>query len=134
MTLPVWVLAALVDQTGDHTGGHGPSARLVECPRCAVAVLTGLDQPTAALEATAGVYEVDELGELIAVLNGLSTYHLIYENKKWVIARRGIDALNCGVRRHPVIAQHNCGVEIPPAKIAVLKERPNSSYPEDPPW
>lgn len=134
MTLPGWVLDALVAQTGDATGGHASSTRLAECPRCSTPVLLGLDQPVAALEATASVHEIDKIGEAIAVLNGLRTFHLIYENKRWVVARRGIDALNCGVRRFPVLAEHNCGVEIPPAKIAVLNERPNSVYPEVPPW
>ena len=117
--LPAWLLAHL-EATGRHnTDGIARAARYQRCVDCRRAVLTGLDADRAALPAECDPTEIDTRGELVALALGLRTYTLTRATNSsgktaWNLDRRDQWQIRAG-QRTAIVAQHRCGIAIPPA-------------------
>lgn len=113
----------LLDADGVHRG-----ARADRCRDCRRPVLRGLDADRAALAAVVDPHEIDALGELIAKRIGLMTFNLSpgYSSKgtrRWELSARMVCMIEAP-RRAAVVAEHRCGLAIPPAAVTFLSPTP----------
>ena len=99
--------------------GVGRAAKVSTCGGCGARVLSGLDDERAGMAVSADLHEIDAVGEYVATQIGLLTFTL-----RIGYANSGRRVLNLNARygwdrrapmNHPVVAQHRCGMEIPPA-------------------
>ena len=99
--------------------GVGRAARLSRCDDCGRRVLTGLDDERAGMAVDVDLHDLDAVGEWVAIQIGVATFNLRpgYSNKG-----RRIVTLDARYRwdmaapmKYAVLAQHRCGMEIPPA-------------------
>jgi hypothetical protein len=122
-------LLAVLAQNGhyDADGVHR-GARPDTCRDCRRPVLVGLDAERCAYAATTDPYEIDEIGELLAVRIGLRTYNLNLGfskkgKRQWTLDARTLTDLQTP-RRTAVVAAHRCGLAIPAAKATFLSPTP----------
>lgn len=113
-----WLIAHLV-QTGAHNpDGIGRLLRLRRCGSCGADVLQGLDDDRCALVATTDPHDIDTNGEAVALILGLQTYSIMRAANSnrigWSLNPRYPANVAAGVRG-PVVAQHRCGIAVPPA-------------------
>lgn len=135
--LPDWLRAHLANIGADNPDGVTRSARLGTCRDCGRRVIRGLDDDRCAMAATADPHEIDAAGEYLALRIGLATYSLrrttsasgkaawnIDPRTRWVIE---------GGKPGAVVAQHRCGIAIPPAAQSRLPAwhapRPAADHP-----
>jgi len=95
-------IAAKLAATADH-------ATETLCPRCGAPVLTARAGRIAALDVIADPEPVDTTGEILALLDGRLTWHLVigalgHRRITW----RGTTHIRAGPARHPVLADHVC--------------------------
>jgi hypothetical protein len=119
--LPDWLAAALQDAGQLDAPGTGTRrARLGRCPACRAQVLRGLDGERAAGLAVVNAEEIDTSGEFLALMLGLRTYTLTRGRSSTGAASWNLDPREpCGIRagqRTALVAEHRCGVAIPPAR------------------
>lgn len=125
MNAPTW----LQRQRGDATR----AAQLRICPRCHMAIITGLDADVAALLVRVDPTPVDEIGEAKALLSGRTTYDLVGGNKRKEIYPRERDHI-AKSRKYPVLPQHRCGESLS-AHVAETTERATrQTFPHCPPF
>ncbi|WP_406420000.1 hypothetical protein [Streptomyces sp. NBC_00842] len=101
MTLHPGVAAKLA-ATADH-------ARPGTCPRCNAPVITARAGRVAALDVVADVEPIDTTTEILALLDGRLTWHLVLgalgtQRITW----RTRTQIRAGPSRHLVIADHRC--------------------------
>lgn len=118
--LPAWLVAHLED-TGALTGR---AARHTRCTSCRRPVLSGIDGDRCGALAICDPTEIDANGELVAFALGLRTYTLTRARTSagravWNLDPRHPWAIAAGITR-PVVAQHRCGVAIPPAPRSLI--------------
>lgn len=117
--LPGWLLATLV-ATGRHNpDGVSRGARLTRCPDCGRPVLSGLNGDVAGYLAICDPHEIDTRGELVALALNLRTFTLTRATNSsgkatWNLDPRDQWAIRAG-QRTALVAQHRCGIAIPPA-------------------
>lgn len=139
--LPEWLIAHL-QATGRHNAdGVTRSARLTRCPKCSRAVLSGLDSDTAGFPVMCDPHEIDTNGELVALALNLRTYTLTRAMTSSGKSAWNLDPREaCGIRagqRTALVAQHRCGIAIPPAAVSHLPAwltRRAQPVPADPPF
>lgn len=95
-------VAARLALTADH-------ASEALCPRCHAAVLTARAGRVAALDVVADAEPIDTTAEILALLEGRLTWHLVigalgHRRITW----RGTTHIRAGPARHPVLADHVC--------------------------
>lgn len=119
MSTPDWLRAHLADLGLDNPDGISRAAHLAACPDCGRRVLRGLDDDRCAGVATVDPDEIDHIGEYLALKIGLLTYSI-----RRSASAGGKRQWNLDWRSHqetrftpnaPVVAQHKCGMKIPPA-------------------
>lgn len=106
--LPEWLRARLGDQGGER------SARAGVCGWCKREVLRGMDADRCAAMAVVDAYEIDELGEVIALLRGMTTFDLVLMGGKFELYYRGVTHIR-RPRTYPVLAEHDCAYVHPAA-------------------
>lgn len=117
--LPGWLVANLI-ATGQHNpDGVSRGARLTRCTDCGRPVLAGLDGDTAAWAVKCDPHEIDTRGELIALALNLRTFTLTRATNSsgkaaWNLDPRDRWAIRNG-QRTALVAQHRCGIAVPPA-------------------
>lgn len=124
--LPDWLRQQLIDSGHIDPRGYTRTARYGTCDRCGRGVLRGLDDDRCAWHVTADPHEIDPAGEMLAFALGLRTFTLRkYNSGKgsgWSLDPRYPAAIEKGMTT-PVVAQHRCGISIPPAATALLPAR-----------
>ncbi|MEU1122160.1 hypothetical protein ABZ371_00870 [Streptomyces sp. NPDC005899] len=95
-------IAAKLAATADH-------ATETACPRCGAPVLTARAGRVAALDVIADVEPIDTTGEILALLDGRLTWHLVIgalgtRRITW----RGATHIRAGPARHAVLQDHTC--------------------------
>jgi hypothetical protein len=136
-SLPEWLRAHLTDIGADNPDGIARGARMSTCPSCGRRVLRGLDDDRCAMVATADPHEIDEVGEYLALRIGLLTYSLRRATNSSGKATWNLDPRTqwaiAGGRNAAVVAEHRCGMSIPPAaqpRLFVLcAPKPNTNTP-----
>lgn len=122
--LPDWLVAHLT-ATGRHDpDGVSRGARLRPCPECRRPVLVGLNDDVAGYPAICDPHEIDTRGELVALALNLRTFTLTRAVKSsgkttWNLDPRTQWAIAAG-QRTALVAQHRCGISVPPAQISRL--------------
>jgi hypothetical protein len=122
--------------------GPGPisrRARVVKCPSCKAWVFRGLESDWCAWGATVDVQPLDAMGELVALLGGLSTYSLAFMGGHYEINNRTelhIASRPPGSRvNEDVVTAHRCGVSIASAVVSTLpRGRVAKPTPKNPPF
>lgn len=95
-------IAAKLAATADH-------AKPGTCPRCGAPVLTARAGRVAALDVVADAEPIDTTGEILALLAGRLTWHLVtgaLGTRR--ITWRSPTHIRAGPARHAVIADHAC--------------------------
>lgn len=118
--LPDWLVAHLADTGRGNPDGISRAARLSRCDQCRRPVLAGLDGDLAAGAVSCDPNEIDTTGELLALALNLRTYTLTRATTSsgkatWNIDRRYPEAIRAG-QRTALVAEHRCGIAIPPAR------------------
>ncbi|MET9517009.1 hypothetical protein [Streptomyces sp. NPDC002994] len=95
-------IAAKIEASADH-------ARDTTCPRCGAPILTARAGRIAALDVTADPQPLDTAAEILALLEGRLTWHLV-EGALGTrrITWRGTTHIRAGPARHPVLRDHHC--------------------------
>lgn len=115
----------ILDQLrADNPDGVTRNARLSRCRDCGRGVLRGLDADPCGGAVTADADEIDQVGELIAILRGVRTYQLTRTTTSsgrgvWQLDPREPAAIRAGQMR-PVVPAHRCGERLPPAASSRL--------------
>ena len=95
------------------------------CPRCRRHTIAGDDDDALALPALADFVALTHRGELLAVVDGRTTYHLddgrLYRRDRWQLHRPA----------DPVLPQHRCDQPVPVAWRQPIA--PDPARPEDDP-
>lgn len=139
--LPGWLVAHLI-ATGHHNAdGISRAARLTRCANCGRGVLLGLNGDRAGYPAKCDPHEIDTRGELVALALGLRTYMLTRSVNSagkgiWNLDPRNPWAIRAG-QRTALVAQHRCGIAIPPATESHLPawlDRAARPAPDQPPF
>lgn len=116
--IPTWLVSMLSAKGLYNEDGISRAAKLGKCPDCRAAVMHGLDGDRAAAAVMTTPYEIDRVGEVIAILLGLHTFTLTQtagpKRMVWNIDPRNPWAIAAG-QRTPLVAEHRCGALIPPA-------------------
>jgi hypothetical protein len=99
-------IAERIQATADH-------ARATTCPRCHAPVLTARAGRIAALDVVADPEPINLTEEILALLQGRLTWHLITEWNRQRITWRHPTDIRAGPARHPVIADHTCPPNLP---------------------
>lgn len=129
--LPDWLRAQLIDAGHIHPDGFTRIARYGRCRDCGHPVLRGLDDDRCAWAVTTDPHEIDPAGECLALAIGLRTFtlrrYMSGSGKSgWSLDPRYPAAIEAGMPI-PVVAQHRCGISIPPApnpKLPAMQARP----------
>jgi hypothetical protein len=111
--IPAWLQHHLENTGRWNTDGISRAVHAARC-RCGARVLRGLDAEMCALPAVVDPAPLDPAGEMQALITGRATYRLRHINTRWEIDRRSpfdISAQPAGIV--DVIAEHECGVQIP---------------------
>lgn len=100
-------IAAKLAAASDH-------AKPADCPRCGAPILTARAGRVAALDVVADAEPIDTTGEILALLDGRLTWHLVIgalgtRRITW----RSPTHIRAGPSRHPVLRDHTC----PPAPV-----------------
>jgi hypothetical protein len=90
-----------IQLTSDH-------ARPTTCGRCHAPVLTARAGRIAALDVVADPTPLTPIEEVVTLLAGRLTWHLITEWNRQRITWRHPTDIRAGLARHPVIADHQC--------------------------
>lgn len=135
MTDSGWLTRHLADIGYANPDGIGRAARLQRCEHCGAQVLRGLDGDRAAAVATTDPHEIDAVGEYVAKRIGLMTYSLRRGFGKngeiCTLSPRFIWDLRAP-RKHPVLAEHRCGMQIPPSREPSLwRQSPKPQHHDD---
>lgn len=122
--LPAWLQAHLEAVGVANKDGVARGARLTRCSQCGRAVLSGLDGDVAGFPAVCDPTEIDTHGELVALALNLRTYTLTRATKSngkstWNLDPRDQWGIRAG-QRTALVAQHRCGIAIPPAAVSRL--------------
>lgn len=123
-----WLVGHLAELGLANADGIGRAARNGRCPQCRAAVVRGLDDERCGGVATADPHEIDAIGEYLALQLGLITYSLrnSYSKKgarQWNLDPRYNWDIKAGTDA-AILAQHRCGIQIPPAVSPKLAEPP----------
>lgn len=122
--LPEWLVAHLTATGRYNADGVARSARLTRCPKCARVVLSGLDGDIAGFPVVCDPTEIDTNGELLALVLNLHTYTLTRAMTSSGKSTWNLDPREpCGIRagqRTALVAQHRCGIAIPPTAVSRL--------------
>lgn len=94
-------IEAKIQATADH-------ARPGTCATCRAPVIRARAGRIAALDVVADAEPLDATGEVLALLQGRLTWHLVTEWDSQRITWRDTTAIRAGPPRHPVIADHQC--------------------------
>jgi hypothetical protein len=95
-------VAAKIQAQADH-------ARTTQCPGCHAPVLTARAGRVAALDVVADPQPLDPSAEILALLEGRLTWHLVTSALGTQrITWRGLTHIRHGPARHPVIRDHRC--------------------------
>lgn len=122
--LPGWLVAHLT-ATGRHNAdGIARGARLTRCPECGRGVLAGLDGDIAGFPVMCDPHEIDTYGELVALALNLRTFMLTRAMKSngkstWNLDPRDPWSIRAG-QRTALVAQHRCGIAVPPTAVSRL--------------
>lgn len=116
-------------------------ARAALCPRCGAAVMVGDDADRMAARAQVDPVPLDARGELVALLQGRSTYTLRYGAQGYAIDYRAAVDIQGGppgaYTDRDVVADHRCGMPLPCAETSYLKnpaQPAGNVLPLDPPF
>lgn len=116
--MDAWLKAHLLARGVLDSDGVSRRVSSSRCPECRAAVLRGLDSDRCGWPVVASIDSVDQLGELLAIANGLRTFDLIPRQVKsstgWQLDGRR-SAHIAKPRRHQVHAEHRCGLVLPAA-------------------
>lgn len=128
MTDTDWLIAHLQAIGAHNPDGVSRAARPTRCPDCRRHVLRGLDDDRCAGVAVVDPHDIDHLGEFLALRIGLHTYSLRRGTNstgkaQWNIDPRYPAEIRAG-QEYPVLAQHRCGMAIPPAATSRLTPPP----------
>jgi hypothetical protein len=127
---PRWLTQHLEATGGANPDGVNRSARITRCKDCGHRIIIGLDADKAALPVKADNLEIDELGEALAVISGLTTYALTMRTVSgqfaWQLDARTVEAIRGG-RSHAVVPQHRCGTHLPPAEKPLISPHRNAT-------
>lgn len=135
--LPAWLVAHLQAVGRHNPDGAARAARHRRCTRCTRPILAGLDGDRAAMTVECDPTEIDTTGELLALALNLRTYTLTRATNSsgkatWNIDPRDRWQIRAG-QRTALVAEHRCGIAIPPAAHsrlpAWMTPRPASSAP-----
>jgi len=133
-----WLLDSLIAKGVLTPAGIGRRAHVRRCRDCGRYTFVGLDDVVMAGVATVDVAPLDALGELLALLCGLTTYDLSWRGDRYEIDRREshhIRSAPPGSKAgNDVVNDHRCGVDI--AHHAASRLRIPSAYvfPDKPPF
>lgn len=109
---PDWLLQVLRDKGVISESGLTRNARMRPHRDCGQLTLAGYDSDRASLDAWCDPYPLTADGEVQALLDERTTYHLwggrLERRDRWTI--RGIPA---GSPSHPVFAEHRCRLPVP---------------------
>lgn len=108
--LPEWLRVRLGDQVGER------SARAGVCGWCKREVLRGMDANRCAGMAVVDAHEVDEMGEVLALLRGLTTFDLVAMGGRWELNYRATAHIR-RPRVYAVLAEHDCTYEHPASTV-----------------
>ncbi|MCW2767626.1 MAG: hypothetical protein JWO11_3585 [Nocardioides sp.] len=136
MAIPAWLQAHLENIGQANPDGVSRAARATRCRQCRAHILTALDGDVAAMPTRVTNQEIDEMGEFLAISLGIPTYTLrraghATKGAVWHIDGRNQSEIK-GPRRYAVMAQHQCGVHLPPAVRPVLPDAAPTRAPADP--
>lgn len=137
--LPEWLEAHLKATGRFNADGVARSARLRNCPDCGAKVLRGLDGDRAAFPVICDPHEIDANGETVALMCGLRTYSLTRSGTAsgmaWNLDAR-LPAVVAAEQRTAVVAQHRCGMAVPPSGRSFLPAWMNKAATDstDPPF
>lgn len=130
--IPTWLQAHLEATGRADTDGTTRAIRARNCPHCGAPVIRALDGDLAALPATCQPQPVDTLGEALAVAASCDTYDLIPAAGRLELDHRDHWRIT-GRRKHPVLAEHRCGVTWPPDPTPpTVHRRPAADHQEVP--
>jgi len=99
--VPAIVQEARAQLVADH-------ARHGTCANCGAHVIRARAGRIAALDVIADAEPLDATGEILALLQGRLTWHLVTEWETQRITWRDTTSIRAGPPRHPVIADHQC--------------------------
>ena len=101
--MPAHVQQALIDAGHMTTDGLTRKAKLRTCPRCRRWILVGLDHGRSAIKVVADPVDLDQLGELGAVLAGRLTFDL------WGVEMEYRSPVKIrGGQRRRIVGEHLC--------------------------
>lgn len=116
--MPQWLESMLRAKGQYNEDGISRAAKIGRCPKCSITVLCGLDGDRAAFPVTCDPYEIDTRGEMVAILLGLRTFMLTRSSRSsgiaWNLDPRDEWGIAAG-QRTPLVAEHRCGIAVPPA-------------------
>lgn len=134
--LPDWLVAHLSEVGQANPDGIRRAARYSRCGRCGRWVLRGLDGDVAAMPIVADPHEIDRHGEMVAILLGLRTFMLTRgksgKGSAWNLDARDEWEIAAG-QRTPLVAEHRCGIAVPPATRPWLRRDNRSTNPDGSP-
>lgn len=124
MNMPTWLRHQLIEAGHIHPDGYTRIARYGRCTTCTRPVLRGLDDDRCAWAVTTDTHEIDPPGECLAFALGLRTFTLRpymsgAGKSGWSLDPRYPAAIEAGMNT-AVVAQHKCGISIPPAVVSRL--------------
>jgi hypothetical protein len=112
--MPTWLRRHL-EQTGKlDTDGFSRTIRAGRCPTCHQPTVRGLDDENCAVPVRCDAVVLDQVGELLAVTAGRTTYDVTGSAQRPTLDRR-LPAHISAPRRYPVLAEHRCGQPLPAA-------------------
>lgn len=99
-------IEAKIQATADH-------AKPSTCPRCHAPVITARAGRIAALDVVADPTPLTPIEEVVTLLAGHLTWHLVTEWGRQRITWRHPTDIRAGPARHPVVADHVCQTQLP---------------------
>jgi len=125
--IPAWLQAHLEALGRWNVDGVARTLTATRCRRCHAPLLTGLDADRCALPVTVDPDPVDTVGELTALLTGRATLNLVHTGgHKYVLNRRTKFQISAP-RKHPVLAEHACGLPLGKPEEMPAPSRPTES-------
>lgn len=111
-----WLRHHLIETGVISADGHSRKAKATTCRRCNGRTLTGLDADVAGGLVEIDDREVDQVGEVLALAQGIPTYTLRFTGGRWEIDYRYAIEIH-GRREWPIYPRHVCGVFYPHAPL-----------------
>lgn len=132
--LPQWLREHLAAIGRANPDGYRRAVKQRTCRDCDAVVLGGLDADRAALTVQVDPYEIDEIGIVLALTQGIEIYTLNCYAGNWQLDFSHIWSIQAG-RKYPTLPAHRCGVELPPAARCLMRVGPaQAPLPDQPPF